>query len=179
MDLPEFVSFRPIKRLSREVCVTEKLDGTNAQVFIGDDGTVAAGSRNRWITPEDDNYGFARWVSENVEELRKLGPGHHFGEWAGSGIQRRYGLAEKRLYLFNTSKWSDDAVRPACCYVVPVLYTGMFDTAKIDEVLEGLRVNGSVAVPNFMNPEGIVVYHTHSGTLFKKTLDGDGHKGAK
>jgi hypothetical protein len=29
-----------------------------------------------------------------------------------------------------------------------------------------------------MDPEGIVVFHTAASVLFKKTLDGDGHKGA-
>lgn len=49
-------------------------------------------SRTRWITPEDDNYGFAKWANENKEELLKLGIGQHFGEWWGSGIQRGYNL---------------------------------------------------------------------------------------
>ncbi|MCJ7726507.1 MAG: hypothetical protein MUP76_09000, partial [Acidimicrobiia bacterium] len=47
---------------------------------------------SRWITPEVDNYGFARWVKDHEEELRTgLGAGLHFGEWWGQGIQRRYG----------------------------------------------------------------------------------------
>ncbi len=174
----EFVGFPSIRRLSRDVVVSEKIDGTSGLVFVSDAGVVRAGSRNRWVTPESDNYGFASWVAANEEELRRLGPGRHYGEWYGSGIQRRYGLTEKRFTLFRTDKWSDDSVRPRCCEVVPVLYTGPFDTNKIEEVLKDLRVNGSVAVPGWMNPEGIVVFHTHSGTLFKKTLDGDGHKGA-
>jgi hypothetical protein len=34
----EFVEFRKIPRLNREIVVTEKLDGTNAQIKIGEDG---------------------------------------------------------------------------------------------------------------------------------------------
>ena len=71
----DFQGFPKIARLSREVIVTEKLDGTNAQVLIGEDGSIRAGSRSRWITPQDDNYGFAKWVAENEAELWKLGPG--------------------------------------------------------------------------------------------------------
>ncbi len=61
------------------------------------------GSRTRWITAQDDNHGFARWVEGNKQELLKLGAGRHFGEWWGSGIQRGYGLqkGEKRFSLFN------------------------------------------------------------------------------
>ena len=75
---PEFQAFPKIHRLNREVIVTEKIDGTNALVWISDDSTEArAGSRSRWITPEDDNFGFASWVRHNAEELRGLGPGYH------------------------------------------------------------------------------------------------------
>lgn len=179
--MPPFEAFQSIPRLNKAGCVvTEKIDGTNAQVFITDDGEVFAGSRTRWITPEADNYGFARWVVENKVELQKLGPGQHFGEWWGSGIQRRYGMNEKRFSLFNSARWADDRhVRPACCHVVPVLYAGPFDTTRIDVALKLLADGGSVAAPGYMNPEGIIVYHTASHSLFKKTLDGDGHKGAK
>ncbi len=33
-----------------------------------------------------------------------------------------------------------------------------------------LRIRGSVCVPGFMNPEGIVIYHIAGNLLFKKTL---------
>src|SRR4051812_31897860 len=104
-DAP-FEPFAKIARLSRDVIVTEKIDGTNAQIFIDDMGSVIkAASRTQWITVENDNHGFARWVDENKAELMKLGPGRHYGEWWGAGIQRRYGLKEKRFSLFNVSRW--------------------------------------------------------------------------
>jgi hypothetical protein len=168
-----FQEFPKIARLSRECVITEKLDGTNASVFIGDAGEFMTGSRTRWITPEDDNYGFARWALENKDELMKLGPGHHFGEWWGAGVQRGYGLTEKRFSLFNTHRWSDHAVRPACCSVVPVVYAGPFTTFYVTEALLSLENLGSVAAPGFMQPEGVVIFHTASGVLFKKTIKGD------
>lgn len=169
--LPEFKEFAKIARLSREIVITEKIDGTNAQVFVTEDGTVLAGSRSRWITTLDDNFGFARWVTEHKDELRELGPGRHFGEWWGSGIQRKYGLSEKRFSLFNVSVWGES--RPACCHVVPVLYRGRFNTFAIEEQLERLRLYGSVAAPGFMKPEGVVIFHAASGQLFKKTIEKD------
>src|SRR5882724_293770 len=102
----EFTEFNKIARLSRNCVVTEKLDGTNASIVIGEAGEFLVGSRTRWITPEDDNYGFARWAHTHKEELLTLGPGQHFGEWWGNGIQRKYGLSEKRFSLFNTARWS-------------------------------------------------------------------------
>lgn len=169
----QFKSFAKIARLSRVCTITEKIDGTNGQIFITEDGKFLVGSRSQWITPENDNFGFAKWALENRDELMKLGPGHHFGEWWGAGIQRKYGMADKRFSLFNTSKWSDDSVRPACCHVVPVLFEGIFDSRQVENEIEELRRNGSKASPGFMNPEGVIVYH-HAGNLyFKKTLDKD------
>lgn len=180
MTLPEFKAFESIPRLKRSCLITEKLDGTNAQVWISDDlTTVAAGSRNRWITPDDDNFGFAAWVRDHAEELKALGPGHHYGEWWGAGIQRRYGLQEKRFSLFNTSRWGgSDSGKPACCGVVPVLYHGEFTSTAVDEQLAKLEAEGSRAAPGFMQPEGVVVFLPASRSLFKATLGGDGHKSA-
>lgn len=171
----DFVPFPKISRLNRECVATEKIDGTNACVHISDTGVILAGSRTRWITPEDDNFGFARWVADNEFELRKLGLGTHFGEWWGSGIQRGYGLpkGEKRFSLFNVSKWADPVVRPACCHVVPELARGFDIRAVTEMALERLRNGGSIASPGFAKPEGVVTFHTASNGLFKVTLEKD------
>lgn len=170
-----FVEFPKIARLKRSCVITEKIDGTNASVWVGEDGELRFGSRTRWITPTDDNQGFARWATEHADELRTLGPGHHFGEWWGSGIQRRYGLSEKRFSLFNVSRWSAESPTPlpACCSLVPVLYAGPFNDAAVDAALAELRANGSVAAPGFAKPEGVIVYLTAARTMFKVTLEKD------
>jgi hypothetical protein len=90
--MEDFLGFMKMDRYSREVIVTEKIDGTNAQILITEDGGFFTGSRNRWITPENDNYGFSRWAHRNKDDLMELGVGRHFGEWWGYGIQRGYGL---------------------------------------------------------------------------------------
>jgi len=170
----EFEGFPKIPRLFRDVVITEKIDGTNGQIYIPEDLAVAyAGSRKRWLTPEIDNHGFCKWVYENTAELMKLGPGHHFGEWWGQRINRGYGLKEKRFSLFNVAKWSDDNVRPLCCGVVPVLWTGNFDMQFIRAVLEDLKRAGSRVAPGFMKPEGIVVFHTAGNCCFKVTIEND------
>jgi len=185
----EFREFGKIARLSREVIITEKIDGTNASVYIPEDRScVLAGSRTRWITPDDDNYGFARWVAEHAAELATLGPGHHFGEWWGQGVQRGYGLREKRWSLFNVQRWCPHGLTPQvlpspdprvvrlqdtlppCCTLVPVLWRGVFDTAAVEECLWQLRVGGSVAAPGFKPAEGVVVWHTAANVGFKKTI---------
>ena len=179
-ELPEFEPFQKIARLSRDCVVTEKVDGTNAQVLVLDDGRVLAGSRTKWLQPgkQTDNFGFAAWVTKHEEELRTgLGFGRHYGEWYGCGIQRAYGLKEKRFALFNTARWHEGgakfAGRPACCGVVPVLFQGPFDTEMIWHQLDYLKEEGSRIAPGFMRPEGVVVFHTASSTLFKKTIEKD------
>jgi len=186
-----FTEFPKMARLSRECIITEKIDGTNAQVMIREmqDGEQAsfndeavamignyriyAGSRTRWVSPQSDNYGWAAWVVANAEELVKLGPGSHFGEWWGQGIQRKYGMKEKRFSLFNVDRWNDDAIRPACCHVVPQIYRGEFRTEFVFHALASLRENGSFASPGFMNPEGVVVFHIAGNVGFKKTIEKD------
>ena len=188
MMIPEFQPFPKIPRLSREMTITEKIDGTNGILHVTDDGELFIGSRNRWLTMETDNHGFHKWATLHKDELiRGLGPGTHYGEWWGNGIQRGYGLpnGDKRFSLFNVNRWGPnrDKVKyedtlPECCGVVPVIRTYTFNTIVIAEILDALRENGSLAVPGFMNPEGIVIYHHASKQLFKKTIEGDeGGKG--
>lgn len=205
----QFQPFPKIPRLFRDIVITEKLDGTNASILIleeplsdgspyGFDGNVEAfkknrtwtdgsrhvfcGSRNRWITPAQDNYGFAAWVANNIEKLLNLGHGHHFGEWWGQGIQRNYGLKEKRFSLFNTHRWGRHGeegqqafFEKFGCYVVPVLHEGgfSFQERTIEDVLLYLKITGSLAAPGFMNPEGIIVYHKAGDHLYKVLLEND------
>jgi len=198
MILPEFVGFPKIYRFHRDIVITEKIDGTNAQVLVTEDGQVFAGSRKRWITVDDDNYGFAAWVLGHANELRQLGPGRHFGEWWGQGIQRRYGLDRKRFSLFNVGRWYDDShdpggaalnrcglrtPAPPCCHVVPILYLGPWsidvgdpygeEQRAVEQTMFHLSIYGSKAAPGFMDPEGIVIFHTQSGHLYKTTFKGD------
>jgi len=185
----EFIKFNKIPRLNRDIVITEKIDGTNSQVFIDykdkqitnsyvepvaivGDFVLWAGSRNRYLTIDNDNFGFAKWVKMNAEELVQLGPGLHFGEWWGQGIQRNYGLKEKRFSLFNVHKWGEN--RPECCHIVPVLYEGEFDTDIINYRVKVLLDTGSVVAPGFMNPEGIIIFHTAGNYLFKVTCENDG-----
>jgi hypothetical protein len=180
----EFVEFQKIPRLSRECIITEKIDGTNGVIYIGEAGEFLVGSRSRWIDEHTDNFNFWHWAMAHKEELLKLGIGTHYGEWWGSGIQRRYGLlnGEKRFSLFNVGRWVEDRTQPLlekqeycpeCCYVVPILFVGMFDTLAVWNALEELKFKGSQASKGFMRPEGVVIYHKQGRLLFKKTIEKD------
>lgn len=195
----EFTPWPKTARLFRDITVTEKIDGTNAAIHISPSYEVAvpslfelkpgeaivdgrlwrlsAQSRRRLITPDADNFGFARWVYDNAAELvRLLGEGLHYGEWWGHGIQRGYGRDSRSFSLFNTARYDhlnhDDAAMFGDSRVntVPVLYEGTFDQDRITGALSMLGKYGSIAAPG-MAAEGICVYHSALGRVAKVTLD--------
>lgn len=200
----EFQSFGKIPRLFRDITVTEQIDGSNAAVGIVftaleempnidnvikqvDRGgfevnglhnvaLVYAQSRKRLITPQNDNYGFARWVYDNAQTLvTDLGEGLHFGEWWGGGIQRGYGLEkdDKRFSLFNVKRWHSEPFHTPGVASVPILFQGPFTTPSVNRALTDLRDFGSSAAPGFKQPEGIIIYHTAGNLLFKVTVEND------
>ena len=167
-NIPEFKGWNKIFRLNRECVITEKIDGTNGVIYISEDNQILAGSRTHWLI-EKDNFGFNLWVQQNKDDLLRLGPGYHYGEWWGLGIQRGYNLLERRFSLFNPFIID----KPNCCNAVPFLYAGIFNTENINNTLYNLKETGSAAAPGYMNPEGIVIYHTASRQSFKVTLEND------
>lgn len=182
-----FETFPKICRLKRECTITEKIDGTNGQLVFSEDGDLLVGSRNREIFPKGtpgqdkdcDNFGLARWAYEHKDKLfAYLGPGRHYGEWAGKGIQRGYGLDFKKFFLFNTARWGDGAteVPPHLSSigldVVPHLFTGTFSTCIVDRMMDELELWGS-RVNDFDKPEGIIVYHHALRQSFKLTYEYD------
>lgn len=214
----DFEAFDKIPRLSREVIVTEKVDGTNGvigierltdtpspnradAVFQGPITSdvyvifdhhlylVQPGSRSRWLSEREDNFGFWKFVWENAMELViKLGEGRHYGEWYGSGVNgNKYNLppGEKRFMLFNTERWSGEASRPPCCEVSTVLFRGQFDelmgpaytgcdccydNSVLDGILQGLALYGSRHVIGSAYSEGAIIFHHAGNLLFKKTI---------
>ena len=199
----EFKSWGKTPRLFRDIVITEKMDGSNCAIIFEDVTTedventpstelivrgaylyrVGAQSKNRLITPgkTTDNYGFAAFVYAHKEELFDLlGVGHHFGEWWGDGIQKRYQVQYRVFSLFNTAKHKDtflrlkdEAGRDVMIERVPVLYEGPFSEEAVKASLDSLNKYGSLGHPFNPNPEGIVIYHTQSKQVYKVTRDGN------
>ncbi len=191
----EFKSYPKIPRLEKLVwAITEKLDGTNGIVHIEpvnpyqlgapdpfvnaleagavaivDNFAVFAGSRSRWLQPgrQTDNYGFGEWVKNNADELVAiLGPGTHYGEWWGQGIQRNYGATRKRFTLFAPWRYPQvrdirDETGDEVLTKVPLLAQGSGSARSIQTAIDlwssSLERDGSPAVPGWMNPEGLVL----------------------
>lgn len=168
MDFKPFPKIEQLKKQKMEI--TQKVHGSNAQIVITEGGDLLTGSRNRWITVEDDNFGFAGWAQANKDALvATLGAGTHFGEWAGPGINSGEGLSEKTFILFDTRRKDQPMPKGMC--VVPVLYSGRIDFARVELTMQDLKENGSKLVPGFMRPEGIVV--TIGGVRYKHVFDAE------
>lgn len=104
-----------------------KLHGTNASISFQEDGSWHAQSRERILSVEEDNMGFARFLhgtvgeqnlSDMFEQIKVLhGPDvvypiTVYGEWCGTGIQSGVGLSKvpKMFVIFGVrfGKYSDD-----------------------------------------------------------------------
>ena len=92
-----------------------KLHGTNSGVRLRKGKVEAFQSRNRDITPTDDNAGFARWA-EGVQwpEIQYRGPDDGVvvihGEWAGPGVMGGTSCANldsKKFFIFAIEFSSD------------------------------------------------------------------------
>lgn len=174
----DFKAFPKIERIDRiSMSITQKIHGTNASIHIfkNIDGTfdVRAGSRTRWITPKDDNYGFAAYVETNksdiIAKLGVNGEATYFGEWAGPGINSGEGLTERKFILFDYWKFPPERELPLQMMPVPVLFNGKLELETIDNVMNDLKVNGSKLVPGFMRPEGVVIQIM--GIRYKRVFD--------
>lgn len=92
---------------------TVKLHGTNAGVRREQNGDLIPQSRNRILSLDSDNYGFAKFVDENSDAINeifdKMSPKAVstsitlYGEWVGTGIQGNVAVAqlEPHWVLFN------------------------------------------------------------------------------
>ena len=90
------------------ITASVKVHGTNAGIRFNADGTVTAQSRNRDLSLQSDNCGFAKFVAGLPQDILDLlrvykdEDGVVYGEWAGKGIQSGVGVSEVEpfLYLF-------------------------------------------------------------------------------
>ena len=87
--------------------VFPKIDGTNASVWLGDDGELRAGSRIRELAVDNDNAGFCAWAmkQDNLVRFVKAHPNVRlYGEWLVPHSLRTYrDDAWKRFYVFDVS----------------------------------------------------------------------------
>ena len=164
----EFKAWGKITRgKGQVVTITEKLDGTNACIIIKEGKIIGVQSRTRLITPEDDNYGFAKWVYTNQEQLELLGDGYHYGEWYGEGIQKNHHKKDsKYLALFNTFRFHEKNPLPkgVNIEIVPILFIGALENVNIDDIM--VNLTQASHIEEYI-AEGVIIYY-HNTKAFEK-----------
>lgn len=132
-----------------ESLVFPKLDGTNASVWMNDDGEVIAGSRNRDLSQGKDNAGFYAWVKEqsNIKQYLHRNPTHTlYGEW----------LVPHSLKTYEDAAWRN-------FYVFDVVCDGEY--IPYDDYKDGLHRHGI----EYIAP--IAVVKNGNEEVFQKCLD--------
>lgn len=183
--MESFPAYPKTKRLESEtITISEKIDGTNGLIRVRThlDGTkdILAGSRSKWLftdgTKTWDNHGFGQWVRDNELELSKLPDGDHYGEWYGRGINRNYGMKDRKFMLFNRERYVNLEEIPNCVELETVLFNNA-SIYGIDVVINGLEIEmdekGSTHVPGFDRPEGLILRFKLAGKVYKEIFSKD------
>lgn len=112
--MPEFRKYMHLERFGNtevdgieygKTYVFPKLDGTNSQIWLNEDGTIGCGSRNRDLSLDNDNAGFMNWaVDQNhiIDYLVKNPTHTLYGEWLVPHSLKTYEeSAWRNFYVFD------------------------------------------------------------------------------
>lgn len=173
--LPDFFKYPKIPRYENQLfTISEKIDGSNGLVHIDKDtGHISAGCRTRWLVNDGskswDNQGFGQWVLDHSSELKALGSGYHYGEWYGKSINRNYGLPSQKFMLFHSERYEDIEL-PLCVELETIIHSDIMpdDLDMYKTYYSKVMVaNGSYHVPDFKQPEGLVIRNQLTNGLMK------------
>lgn len=90
----------------QELIVQPKLDGTNGVVaYNPEDDSLIIGSRNRYITVDNDNQGFAKYIMDNKEKYLRYFREHPcnvlYGEFMINHVFRVKPEFARQFYVFD------------------------------------------------------------------------------
>lgn len=162
--------------LNGTVYLFYKIDGTNSQVFLKDDGiTLGFGSRNREISPLKDNAGFATTFEDDshrnlYQETLKILQDHPsyiiYGEWLVPHTLKTYSEDSwKKFYIFDVLDTTDNRYLTYEEYIelfknssdVNVIpYIVKLENPSVDEIKEKLQDTGRYLCTKGFG-EGIVI----------------------
>lgn len=126
-----------------------KLHGTNSSIVLLANGSFYCQSRNRIITPTDDNAGFAQYVNQHIKTFTTIIAGNFtqpydeltiYGEWCGGNIQSGVAIAALprmfivfaiRLKTGNEILWMYDSIDKMLDSTINLYHTGLFRTYNI------------------------------------------------
>ena len=131
--------------------VFPKIDGTNSSVWLGEDGQIHAGSRNRELSLEKDNAGFFNAISndERIMAYLEKHPSHRlFGEWLVPHSLKTYrDDAWKRFYVFDVCVDADN--EGGLEYIPYPVYQPLVEEAGLD-YLAPIRILKNATLDDFI-----------------------------
>ncbi|MCR1959877.1 hypothetical protein CWE04_11360 [Thomasclavelia cocleata] len=120
--------------LNGKVFIQPKIDGTNASIWLNDDGTLGCGSRRRELTLFQDNQGFYNHYNknENITNYLREHPNHRlFGEFLKPHSLKTYNDdAWDKFYVFDVCEDLGEDIR----YLSFEEYSPLLDKYKIDYI---------------------------------------------
>ena len=150
-----------------ECYVFPKIDGTNASAWIGDDGKIKAGSRNRELSLDSDNAGFMVWAMQS-NGLQAFFDAHPtlrlFGEWLVPHSLNTYRSdAWRRFYVFDVmdgesyipfSEYEKDLQAAGIDYIAPL---AIIRNGSYEQFVEQLAKNVFLIEDGKGAGEGVVI----------------------
>lgn len=149
--------------------VFPKLDGTNASVWLSEDGEVQAGSRNRHLSIGADNAGFLAWALEqsNIKKYLHRNPCHVlYGEWLVPHSLKTYrDDAWRRFYVFDVldtsagglihyENYKDGLERHGIDYLAPI---AQVNNGSLEHYMKALERNTYLIKDGMGIGEGVVI----------------------
>lgn len=170
--------------LEGKVYLFYKIDGTNSCIFLKDNNKLGFGSRNRELSLDNDNGGFANAITNNSElynnllKYLKQNPNYIiYGEWLIPHTIKRYNQdAWKKFYVFDVlnietqaylsfEEYSKDMQNLNIDFIPPIeiLYSPTMDLIK-----EKLNNTGNYLINDGLG-EGIVIKNYNYKNKYGRT----------
>lgn len=152
--------------------VFPKIDGTNASVWLGEDGLVHAGSRKRELALDNDNAGFMNAIvkDERIKTFLKDNPSMRlYGEWLVPHSLKTYrDDAWRKFYVFDVCIGNEESgleylpypyysiilQRYGIDYIAPIR---IIRNGGLDEFVRCLEQNDYLIKDGAGTGEGIVI----------------------
>jgi hypothetical protein len=156
----EFKKYQHVERIGKdevdgievgECWIFPKIDGTNGSIYLDTEGNIKAGSRNRELTPENDNAGFYNWVlgNKNIKDYLQKHPTHRlFGEFLVPHTLRTYrDNTWRRFYIFDVCT---DKEGGGLEYIPYSIYQPLLEEFNLDYIPPIARIKNPT-YENFIN----------------------------
>ena len=147
-----------------------KLHGTCAGVVVEKNGNVSYQSRERIITPEDDNAGFARWAS-SIPFSKLVQEDYNVvvcGEWAGSGIQKSVAVSQigKKIFAVFALLFVDDDGKVVRSEFEPEMISYWAPWA------ENIRHSDVLVLPWYKNDYSVTISFSSEASVLEDVVKG-------